>query len=161
MFLKALSSMKQPRRVLEVGMFVGYGAAAVLEGCVEDCLAPLPEFARRLDIIEGPALNTLRRLPNDEKYDLVFIDANKAEYKGYVQIMLERGLLAEGAMIVADNTLYCGIPYTPSAFDAQPSRRAFGEAIKEFNAWVRNHEELQQVVLPLRDGVSIISYHPG
>jgi len=178
MFLKALSSLKQPKRTLEIGMFVGYGAVAVLEGCdaarvvslevdpylkkwVEDCLKPLPEFRERLQIIEGPALDSLRSLPADQKFDLVFVDANKAEYKEYLETLLKRGLLADGAMIVADNTLYCGMPYTPASFDSQPARREFGDAIRVFNAWVKNHPELKQVILPLRDGVSLITYCPN
>jgi len=177
MFLKALAYTKQPCRFLEIGMFVGYGAAAVLEGCpdtevvsleidpflkkwVEDCLVPLPTFATRLQVKGGPALETLEKLPSNEKFDLVFVDANKAEYKLYVELLLERDLLSEGATIVVDNTLYCGIPYTSTRFDSQPARRNFGDAIREFNAWVVDHQDLKQVMLPLRDGVSIISYHP-
>jgi len=176
-FLKALSSMKRPNRVLEIGMFTGYGAVAVLEGCehaevvsleidpylkswVADCLTRFPNVGKRHRVVTGPALDTLEQLDPSEKFDLVFVDANKAEYRRYVELLTSRNLLAENASIVADNTLYCGMPFTPPAYDSQPKRRGFGDAIRDFNGWVASHDCLEQVVLPLRDGVSMISYHP-
>lgn len=177
-FLKALSSMKRPRRALEIGMFTGYGAVAVLEGCehtevvsleidpylkswVADCLTGFPDIARRHRVVTGPALDTLKQLNPAEKFDLVFVDANKAEYRRYVEFLIANGLLAEHATIVADNTLYCGMPFTSRLFDSQPKRRAYGDAIREFNRWVADHDCLEQVILPLRDGVSLISYKPN
>jgi len=183
-FLKALVAMKSPRRILEVGMFTGYGASAMLEGCpgtkvvsleidpylktwVHDCLDSIPlseeggpTYASHHEVVVGPALDTLLSLPISEPFDLIFVDANKSEYQRYVEILMERGLLADGCQIIADNTLYCGIPYTDKLFDAQPARRAFGESIRDFNLWVKNHPHLTQVILPIRDGVSIIMYKP-
>merc|ERR1719310_1721192 len=91
---------------------------------------------------------------------MVFVDANKSEYLRYVELLLERDLLSEGATIVCDNVLYNGYPSLPSHFDAQPARRAFGNDIREFNRWVCEHPELEQVVLPIRDGVSILRKKP-
>jgi len=59
-------------------------------------------------------------------------------------------------MIVCDNILYNGYPYVNAHFDAQPARRAFGNAIREFNQWVYEQPDLEQIVLPIRDGVSLI-----
>jgi len=70
--------------------------------------------------------------------------------------MLEKDLIAPGGTIICDNVLYNGYPYLSSHFDAQPARRAFGNDVKEFNSWVCKHPELEQVVLPIRDGVSIL-----
>jgi len=181
--IKAMTTMKQPRRILEIGMFTGYGAAAMLEGCpsarvvsleidpflkgwVEECLAAADasggsDTAARLNIVTGPALDTLQDLPPSEKFDLVFVDANKSEYRRYIEILLELDLLADRAQIIADNTLYCGIPYTDPLLDSQPARRAFGDAIRDFNQWVKDHPSLQQVILPMRDGVSIIMHTPS
>merc|ERR1712118_3872 len=89
-------------------------------------------------------------------FDMVFIDANKAEYKDYVQKILAQNLLAPEGMIVCDNILYNGYPYVDSHFDSQPARRGFGDAIKDFNQWVFDQHELEQIVLPIRDGVSFI-----
>jgi len=173
MLLKQLVFMNAPRRVLEIGMFVGYGSVAMLEGTVDtevvsleidpylkgwlaDCLckADLDDIAKRHTVVLGAALDSLPTLEGE--FDMVFVDANKAEYKRYVEIILERNLLSASGVIVCDNILYNGYPYVHSHFDAQPARRAFGDAIKEFNQWVCDHPSLEQVLLPVRDGISII-----
>jgi 3-dehydroquinate synthase len=173
MLLKQLVFMAAPNRVLEIGMFVGYGSVAMLEaspttevvsleidpylkGWLSSCLADakLPQIAARHDIVLGPALDSMPKLTG--KFDMVFVDANKSEYKSYVENMLKFNLLAPGGVIVCDNILYNGYPYMHSHFDAQPARRKFGDDIRVFNQWVADHPELEQVVLPIRDGVSII-----
>jgi caffeoyl-CoA O-methyltransferase len=173
MFLKMLTYMKNPSQVLEIGMFTGYGSMAIAEALpengkitsldidpflkewVQEVTNTLPE-GKKHDIIVGPALDSLKGVQFEHKFDLVFIDANKAEYKEYLQILLSRDLLTPNAMIVADNVLYNGYPYLSEMYDAQPSRRGFGDAVKEFNSWVRDHPQLEQVILPIRDGVSFI-----
>jgi transaldolase len=173
LLLKQFVFMGKPSRVLEVGMFVGYGAAAMLEGSpsvnvvsleidpylkawLHSCLndAGCAELLSRHEIVLGPALESLPKLTGS--FDMVFVDANKAEYKAYLENILERGLLAPGGVIVCDNVLYNGLPYTDSHFDAQPLRRNFGNAVKEFNQWIVDHPELEQVMLPVRDGISIV-----
>merc|ERR1711953_203569 len=111
-------------------------------------------MGERHEIVVGPALESLPKLQGT--FDMVFIDANKAEYKDYVQMILAQNLLAPDGMIVCDNVLYNGYPYVNSHFDAQPARRAFGDAIRDFNQWVYDQPELEQIVLPIRDGVSLI-----
>ena len=130
-FLQTLSTMKQPRRILEIGMFTGYGAATMLKGCenatlvsleidsflkpwVRDGLASMPNLLSRREIEVGPALDTLEKMPSSEAFELVSIDANKSGYMRYVEVLIARGLLDKNAMIVADNTLYCGFPSTLS-----------------------------------------------
>jgi len=172
-FIKMLTFMKGAKRVLEVGMFVGYGAAAMVEAlpaggeCVSLDLDPflkdwVGEVMNRFpdgkkhSVMVGPALSSMAKLPKGKKFDLVFVDANKSEYKRYVEILLERDLLASDGVIVVDNTLYCGLPYMPAQYDTQPKRRDFGEDIKEFNAWLANHPDLMTVMLPIRDGVTLV-----
>jgi len=176
MMLKQFVHMAQPKRILEVGMFVGFGATAMMEGSptakvvsleidpylkkwLSDCLQNFPDFLKRHEVALGPALESLPKLTG--QFDMVFVDANKSEYKRYVEIMLERDLLAPGGTIFCDNILYNGYPYLNKHFDAQPARRAFGDDIKEFNQWVHDHPELEQVVLPIRDGVSILRKKPA
>lgn len=172
MLLKELVALGKPKRVLEIGMFVGYGAVAMLEGCptaqivsleidpylkgwLSSCLQDFPaDFTSRHEIVLGPALKSLPKLTG--VFDMIFIDANKAEYLDYVKTILERSLLAEEGMIICDNILYNGYPYTSNHFDAQPARREFGDAVKQFNQWVYDQPELEQIVLPIRDGVSMI-----
>merc|ERR1719215_1140258 len=171
--LKELVFLANPRRVLEIGMFVGYGAVAMLEGspsvqvvsleidpylkgwlasCLQDAVRA--ELQERHEVLLGPALDSIPKLTG--QFDMVFVDANKAEYKAYVEGILERKLLSPGGVIVCDNILYNGYPYMSSHFDAQPARRHFGNAVQEFNQWVSDHADLEQVVLPVRDGISII-----
>jgi len=171
--LKQLVFMAKPRRVLEIGMFVGYGAVAMLEGSpaarvvsleidpylkewLRSCLsdAGCTDLMQRHDVILGPALESLPKLTGE--FDMVFVDANKAEYKAYVEGILARGFLAAGGVIICDNILYNGYPYMHSHFDAQPARRHFGDAVRKFNQWVTDHPLLEQVMLPVRDGISII-----
>jgi len=175
MMLKQFVHMGKPKRILEVGMFVGFGSVAMLEGSptaevvsldidpylkkwLGDCLENFPDFRKRHEIVVGPALDSLAKITG--QFDMVFVDANKSEYKRYVEVMLERDLIAPGGTIICDNVLYNGYPYLSSHFDAQPARRGFGDNIKEFNSWVCQHPELEQVVLPIRDGVSILRKKP-
>merc|ERR1719229_956351 len=132
-----------------------------LKGWLASCLdaAGLQDVAKRHTVVLGPALDSLPTLEGE--FDMVFVDANKAEYKRYVELILERNLLSTSGVIVCDNILYNGYPYVHSHFDAQPARRGFGDALKEFNAWVRDHPLLEQVVLPIRDGMSIIRLKNG
>ena len=123
--------MKQPCLTLEIGMFTGYGAAAMLKDCeyaalvsleidpflkpwVQECLTSMPNILSRHEIEVGSTLVTLEKMPSSEAFDLVSIEVNKSEYKRYVEVLIARGLLAKNVMIVADNTLYCGIPFTLS-----------------------------------------------
>merc|ERR1712187_509947 len=132
--------MKNAKRVLEVGMFTGYGAAAIVEAlppdgeCVSldidpflktwvgEVMAKFPA-GKKHSVVVGPAIDSMLKLPADKKFDFVFVDANKSEYKRYVEILLERNLLSPGAMIAVDNTLYCGLPFVRAEFDTQPKRR--------------------------------------
>merc|ERR1712032_561824 len=171
--IKMFTFMKGAKRVLEIGMFTGYGAAAIVEALPSDgecvsldidpflkewvgkVMAKFPE-GKKHSIMVGPALESMAKLPASKKFDFVFVDANKSEYKRYVELLLERDLLSDGAMIAVDNTLYCGLPYMPAEYDTQPKRRGFGEDIKEFNLWLANHPQLLTVMLPIRDGVTLV-----
>merc|ERR1712232_448128 len=171
MLLKELTYLSKARRVLEIGMFVGYGSVAMLESLsavqvvsleidpylkdwLASCLADFPAISSRHEVVVGPALESIPKLTG--KFDLVFVDANKAEYKGYIEAILEYNLLSPLGMIVCDNVLYNGYPYVHPHFDAQPARRGFGDHLKVFNQWVADHPKLEQVVLPVRDGISLI-----
>jgi len=167
--LQSFVAMAGAARVLEVGMFCGYGAAAMAEAGANVVSLEIDPFLKtwfeeavdglpakdHVDVRVGPALETMKAL--DGRFDMVFIDANKSEYRDYVQTLLDRDLLAERGTIIADNTLYNGYPFLPEMYqDAQLARKAFGDSVREFNAWVKGHPRLTQVILPVRDGVSII-----
>ncbi|MBD2391973.1 class I SAM-dependent methyltransferase [Aphanizomenon flos-aquae NRERC-008] len=167
--LKMFVSMTKAKRILEIGMFTGYSALAMAEALpadgdiiaceVDDYVA---EFAKncfqtslhgsKIKVKVAPALQTLRELANaGETFDLVFIDADKKEYVDYFNLLLNTGLLAENGFIFVDNTLLQGQPYLVPA-----KRTANGEAIAQFNQIVAADPRVEQVILPLRDGLTII-----
>jgi caffeoyl-CoA O-methyltransferase len=168
--LKFLVRLAGARRILEVGMFTGYSALAMAEalpdgGTVTACeLDPaVADFARacfddspvgdRISIVVGPAIDTLRALaadPDTTPFDFVFVDADKAGYADYVDVLLDSALLAPNAVIAVDNTLMQGQPYTGVGVTAN------GRAITAFNDGLADDPRVEQVVLPLRDGLTLI-----
>merc|ERR1719326_2802332 len=125
-----------------------------LKDWLASCIASFPDIAARHEVVVGPALDSLPKL--EGQFDMVFVDANKAEYKRYLELIIQHKLLSSRGVLICDNVLYNGYPYAHQHFDAQPARRHFGDAIREFNQWVADHPKLEQVVLPVRDGISII-----
>lgn len=167
--LKMFVSMTKAKRILEIGMFTGYSALAMAEALpadgeilaceVDDYVA---EFAKKcfqasphgskIKVKVAPALQTLKELVDaKETFDLVFIDADKKEYVDYFNLLLNTKLLAEDGFICVDNTLLQGQPYLPT-----DKRTTNGEAIAEFNRVVTSDLRVEQVILPLRDGLTII-----
>jgi caffeoyl-CoA O-methyltransferase len=166
-FLKFLIHLTQARRVLEIGMFTGYSALAMAEAlpadgevvaCEVDAYAA--EFAQRcfndspaghkISVKVAPALETMQQLAaNGEVFDLVFIDADKAGYLDYLNLLLTTGLLAPNGSIYADNTLMQGQPYVS---ETTPN----GVAIANFNQAVAADPRVEQVLIPLRDGITLI-----
>lgn len=172
--LKFLVAISGARQVLEVGMFTGYSALAIAEAlgagarvvaCELDVAAAdfaeasFTEAAERdpsgglaeIDVRRGPAAATLRELAAaGERFDLVFIDADKAGYLGYVDQVLDGDLLAPGGTICVDNTLLQGEPWSAG------ERSEPGAAIAAFNAAIAEDPRVAQVLLAVRDGVTLI-----
>lgn len=167
--LKMFVYMTGAKRILEIGMFTGYSALAMAEALPEDgrmvaCEVDqyVADFARacfdkspagsKILVEVAPALETMRKLVDaGETFDLVFIDADKKEYIEYLKMLLDTNLLAPNGFICVDNTLLQGQPYLPPE-----KRTANGEAIAQFNSFVVKDPRVEQVLLPLRDGVTII-----
>ncbi|MBY6414537.1 class I SAM-dependent methyltransferase [Rhodococcus sp. BP-252] len=164
--LKFLVHMTRARRVLEIGMFTGYSALAMAEALPDggevvacevdrfvadfarECFAQSPAGSR-ISVEVGPALETLHRLSG--RFDLVFIDADKTGYLDYYRHLMDSDLLAPGAIVAVDNTLLQGTPYADAAY-----RTANGDAVEAFNTFVTEDPRVEQVLLPLRDGVTLI-----
>lgn len=169
--LKTLVCATRARRVLEVGMFTGYAALAMAEALPPDgevvaceidpdvaafaqsCFATA-EHGSKIDVRVGPALATLRSLPG-QVFDLIFIDADKAGYIGYLDAVLSGGLLATHGLVCVDNTLMQGQPWTAGA--STPN----GVAVHAFNQHVADDPRVEQVLLPLRDGVTLVRHAGG
>ena len=170
--LSMISQMIQPERILELGTFTGYSALCLAEGLTEKgklltiehndeledmirrnlALSPLGE---KIELVIGDAKEELRRLGERREakgaggVDLVFIDADKKEYCDYLDLVLP--LMREGGWILADNTLWDGHIVDP-AYDKDRQT----VALRAFNDKVMQDERLEKVILPLRDGLTII-----
>ncbi|NJR59489.1 MAG: SAM-dependent methyltransferase [Cyanobacteria bacterium CRU_2_1] len=171
--LKMFIHMTKAKRVLEIGMFTGYSTLAMVEALPEDGELVACEvdpyavaFAQaafqnslhgsKIRVKIGAALDTLHQLAAaGETFDFVFIDADKREYALYFQILLDTNLLTPDGFICVDNTLLQGQAYLPA-----DQRTANGEAIAQFNQLVANEPRVEQVLLPLRDGLTIIRRLP-
>ena len=168
--LKFLVHLKGARRVLEIGMFTGYSALAMAEALPDDGVLVACELdaevariaqhhfdgsraGRRIRVEVGPAMTSLRRLVDEHTraFDLAFIDADKPGYEDYFGFLLDSPLLAPGAVIAVDNTLMQGEPWS---LVETASRN--GVAIASFNAAVAADPRVEQVLLPLRDGLTLI-----
>ena len=166
-FLTLLTATLGTRRAVEVGTFTGYSSTCIARGLAPggrllccDVSEEWTAIARDAwtdagvdDAIElrlAPALDTLKGLPDAEPIDLAFIDADKGGYLGYLHALLDGGLLAPDGLICVDNTLLQAEPY----LDREPS--ANGAAIAEFNRAVAADPRVEQVMVPLRDGLTLI-----
>lgn len=167
--LKMFISMTGAKRILEIGMFTGYSALAMAEALPEEgrliacemddyvaqfaksCFAKSPH-GKKISVIVAPALESLKKMAAEGKtFDLVFIDADKTGYVDYFQILLDNHLLAENGWVCVDNTLLQGEPYLPPE-----KQTANGVAIQHFNQIVAADPRVEQVLLPLRDGLTLI-----
>ncbi|RCI08967.1 hypothetical protein L249_5051 [Ophiocordyceps polyrhachis-furcata BCC 54312] len=171
------------RNVLEVGVYVGYsamawayavGSAGTVTGLeVDEGLAGIARgaFAERglgnVEVVVGNAAETLPKLKPSEPYDIVFLDADKPGYIGYLDTLLGQSLpgsrwrlLRPGALIIADNVLRSGhvaddsLPFDDSRSDE--SWRSHIDAIRAFNDRCVAEARLETFMLPLWDGVSLL-----
>lgn len=162
--LKMIVELTDARRILEIGSFTGYSACCMALGLPEDGHIDALEIndeledlmregweragvSSRICLHIGDARETLKKL--EGPYDMVFIDANKREYTDYYEAVLP--LVRKGGLIVADDVLWDGKVYSePLPQDAQT------RALLEFNDMVASDPRVEAVVLPLRDGITLI-----
>ena len=164
--LSLLSQMIQPQNILELGTFTGYSALCLAEGLAEGgrlitiehndemedsirrnlALSPLGD---KIELVIGDAKEWLAQQEKGAGFDLVFIDADKKEYSDYLDLVLP--LMRDGGWILADNTLWDG-HIVEEAYDKDRQT----VALRAFNDKVANDERLEKVILPLRDGLTII-----
>lgn len=166
-FLQSVVSIARARSVLEIGMFTGYSALSCAEalpadGRVVTCeydpyLEPIARelFSQsphgdKIQIRVGDARDTLDQLVAEgAKFDIVFIDADKAGYVTYFKKIMDGNLLAPGGTILFDNALGAGVPYSPNP---DPENKS-GAAIKECNKYLKTRTDMHRILVPLRDGI--------
>lgn len=164
--LAFLSRMLRPSRILELGTFTGYSALCLAEGLtpegklitiehndeLEDTIRhnlSLSPLNNHIELRMGDALATLATMQLEPPFDLCFIDADKREYSAYLDAVLP--LMKPQGWIIADNTLWDGHVIDP-AYDKE--KQTLG--LRAFNDKVAADERLEQVILPIRDGLTII-----
>ncbi len=162
--LSLLCHMLAPRRILELGTYAGYSALCMAEGLSDDGLLYTIEhddeledfilenlsespYAGKIKLIIGDALEEINKL--DEVFDLVFMDADKRQYRAYYEAVLPK--LRTGGFILADNTLWDG----KLLKEIHPNDKQTIE-IMNFNDMVAHDERVEKVILPLRDGLTVI-----
>lgn len=164
MFLQMMSKAMRPKYILELGTFTGYSAICLAQGLQADGLLHTIDVDEELEdmttryfeeaglkekvvIHIGKAAEIIPTLT--ETFDLVFIDADKNNYDLYFDLVIDK--LSSGGFILADNVLYEGEVTLPVE---QQSKNA--KAMQRFNDKIRADERVEQMMLPLRDGMMII-----
>jgi len=161
--LSMLCKMIQPTNILEIGTYTGYSAICLAEGLSDggklitiDKNVELEEFAlsyfekakvdQKIDFKVGDAMEIIPTLT--DKFDLVFIDADKTNYSNYFDLVIDS--LPQGAFVIADNVLWSGkVTKTIEERDFET------KAIIEYNAKIQNDNRVENVMFPIRDGLMI------
>jgi caffeoyl-CoA O-methyltransferase len=160
--LTMLARIAGAATALEIGTFTGYGAVSIARGLADGgtltCLELRDEFAEiaqrnladaglddRVEIVVGPAGDSLREMPEEPTFDFVYLDADKGGYPEYYDLVMPR--LQRGGLFLIDNVLLHG-----SVVDPQDER---SRTMDEFNARVSADERLDSVMLGIRDGLTI------
>lgn len=161
--LSMLSKLIQPKYILEIGTYTGYSALCLAEGIQDegtlhtiDNNEELYDFQRKyFDKSEygeqifqhiGNALDIIPTL--DFTFDLVFIDADKQNYPNYLKLIIPK--LKKGSVILSDNVLWSGKVLEPISEDDKETK-----AIVNYNKLLNEHPNLETVLLPIRDGLTI------
>lgn len=164
--LSFLSRLIQPERVLELGTFAGYSALCLAEGLkpggkvvtiekndeLEDFIREnlaLSELGEQVELHIGETGKVIPTLPREELFDLVFVDADKREYVNDYELLFP--LVRPGGIILADNTLWDGHIIDP---EYDHDKQTLG--LRAFNDHIQQDERVENVILPIRDGLTII-----
>jgi predicted O-methyltransferase YrrM len=170
LFLEMISHMIKPKAILEIGTFTGYSAIQFAKGLAEngkivtiDINEELEILARKyfkksgledkIDFRIGDARSIIADL--NMEFDLVFIDADKEQYLEYYELALAK--TRKGGFILADNVFWSGKVLNPNKRTSK-SKKADKETkgIVAFNKYVKNDKRVEKMILPLRDGITII-----
>jgi predicted O-methyltransferase YrrM len=161
--LELISKMIRPKNILEIGTFTGYSARCLAKGLKkggrlvtletnDDLKAFSDSYFKRAGVdskitqITGNALEIIPKL--DEKFDLVFLDGDKREYIDYYRLIIDK--VTPGGFILADNVLWGGQVLDKDTTDNQ------ARGIIDFNEMIMNEKNIEEVIIPVRDGLMLI-----
>lgn len=160
--LSFISKFLKPSSILEIGTFTGYSALCLAEGIeksghlltieldseyehiIKKYFKKSP-FNDKLELQIGDALHIIKSLKT--KFDLIFIDAYKLDYLKYYEISID--LLRKGGLIITDNVLWSG----KVIYELEDKT---AKALDEFNSFVKNDDRVDKIMIPIRDGITLI-----
>jgi len=163
-FLSFISKLKQPGLIVEIGTYTGYSALCLAEGLSETgklisidvneetsafagSFIQQTTYADKIELVIADAKEYIKTIT--EPIDLIFIDADKKNYLNYYHLAIEK--LASGGLIIADNVLWSGkITMPESSMDRETL------ALHEFNNYVQQDERVENMLLPIRDGLMVL-----
>jgi len=163
-YLSMISKMLRPKRILEIGTYTGYSALCLAEGLTEngqlitmdinDELNWIHQkyiaqsaFAHQIKCVYGDAFELLKTM--DNRYDLVFMDADKDRYLDYYEMLVPA--LPSGAVILIDNVLWSGKVIHPAA-----PKDLETQVLQQLNKRITEDERVENVLLSLRDGLMMV-----
>lgn len=161
--LRMISMLIKPKCILEVGTYTGYSAISLAGGLDENGVLHTIEFDEEREefskeYIEKAGLsdkiivhlgNALDIIPSiDEKFDLVFIDADKINYSNYFDLIIDK--LAKNGLVIADNVLWSG-----KVIETLHPKDKSTKAILDFNRKVHEDDRVENILLPIRDGLMV------
>ncbi len=162
-FLSLISKIVQPNSILEIGTYTGYSALCLAEGLrpdgvlhTIDCNEELVDFQKHY-FDKSDYSNQIKKylgdarlvIPTiDSNFDLVFIDADKANYPVYFELVIDR--LPSGGLIISDNVLWSAKVLSNAAPNDEETK-----SLQLYNRMINNDPRVEVVLLPIRDGLSI------
>ena len=163
-FLSLISKLYNPRLIVEIGTYTGYSALCLAEGLTDagklisidvneetsafaQSFISKTEYAHKIELVVADAKDYIPTI--SEPLDIVFIDADKKNYLAYYHLVIDK--LKSGGLIIADNVLWSGkITMPVSEMDKETL------ALYQFNEFVEQDERVENLLIPLRDGLLIV-----
>ena len=162
-FLSIISKIIRPKKILEIGTFTGYSTICLAEGLetqgtidtidnnfelkkIQNYFFNLSKLEDQINQFTCDAIEILPKLK--DKYDLIFLDADKKNYLNYLNLIVP--LLSKKGILISDNVLWSG-----KVISVNDNNDLETEVLKKFNKKLSNHKNLETVLLPVRDGISL------
>jgi len=163
-FLSIISKLIKPKKILEIGTYTGYSAICMAEGLIDNGIIHTIDINEELVSIQkkyfkktkttnsiiqhvGDAKEIIGKI--DESFDLVFLDADKENYIEYYNLCIDK--VRSGGLIIADNVLWTGKVIDPESYDDELT-----QYLIDFNKIIAKDNRVENIILPLRDGLNII-----
>ena len=163
-FLSIITKLIKPKTILEIGTYTGYSAICMAEGLVENGIIHTIDINEELVSIQnkyfkkskcnnsitqhvGDARNIIKNI--NEEFDVVFLDADKENYIEYYELVIEK--VKKGGLIIADNVLWTGKVVEPDKDDDELT-----QYLIDFNKMINEDDRVENIILPIRDGLNII-----